>query len=100
MLFIIKPRTIPFPDVPFDKGLVYLNLSPIVRGKEDPIYAMNIRVVPYRILPDGSVEQNDQQGYSESIGDTSEQGKTDPYIAKAVAILLDAIQGFMNDRDV
>jgi hypothetical protein len=99
MPITISPKSVAFPEIPYDKSLVYLNISPIVQGAEIEA-AMNLRVVPYRILPDGMVDVAEAMAYNESVGQAFAQSATDPALAAAAGVIFSAIQAFLTARGV
>ena len=84
------PRELEYPEIPFDKYLVYLSLSPVFLP--DTIEGfMSLRLVPYRILPSGVIDKLEDDAYEESITRVWEKASTDPIFAKAMSMLMSMI---------
>lgn len=98
MPIAITPKDSPHPEIPYDKALVYLNISPIVSGDQVEA-AVNIRVVPYRII-DGQVDTLESAAYNESIAGAFAKAQTDPALAAAEAAIFPALQAFITARQV
>lgn len=92
-----NPTTIPHPEIPYDKYLVYLSMSPIIQGSEIE-GAMNLTLKRYRVLPSGAIDVNDSLTVMEAVGDCYARAQTDPVLAAAMGAILPAIQQFITDR--
>lgn len=99
MPITITPKAEQHPDIPYDKALVSLAISPIVQGTNVEA-AMALRVVPYRELPDGTIDTNEALAYNEAIGNVFERSRSDPALAAAAGVVFDAVQQFLTARGV
>lgn len=99
MPITIQPKTEAYPDIPYDKALVSLAISPIVNGSAVEA-ALSLRVVPYRVLPDDTIDTNEALAYNEAIGNVFERSRSDPALAAAAGVVFDAVQQFLTARGV
>jgi len=92
----MQPRSIPSPAVPYDKSMFYLSVSPNITGNTVD-YAMNIRVVPYRII-NNVIETYEAGAYHEAVGQLAEKSQTDAALGRSLTKLLDVVQTLLTDR--
>lgn len=95
----ITPRTIAHPEIAFDKTLISLAISPVIVNNNIEA-AMSMRCVPYRILPDDTIDVAENMAQTINIGAVFEQAKSDPALAKAVSRILDTLQDFLTETAI
>lgn len=99
MPITITPKTEQYPDLPYDKALVSLSIAPVVQGNNVEA-ALSLRVVPYRELPDGTIDTAESLAYTEAVGNVFERAQSDPALAAAAGAIYPAIQAFLTARGV
>ena len=82
------------PEIPFDKLGVHLNIAPIWSEKSVS-GSCSIRVVPYRELPDGTIERREDLARMLSIADIFAESATDPDFGAAMAQVWTGIQQYI-----
>ena len=99
MPLTITPRAIPEPKTAYDKTLISLAISPIIleTGIEA---AMSMRLVPYRVLSDGSIEAREDMAQTINSGAVFAEAATDPALAQAAAAIWDALQGYLTAKGI
>ena len=99
MPLTITPRQIAEPKTAYDKTLISLAISPIIldTGIEA---AMSMRLVPYRVLSDGSIESREDMAETINSGAVFAEAQTDPALAKAAAAIWDALQGYLSAKGI
>jgi hypothetical protein len=92
--------TIEHPEIPYDKYLVYMSVSPIVNYENTDVEAaLSLRLVPYRILPNGQIDKNEAAAYNESCGNVFEKSQEDAVLGQAAMALMSLIQDFVDGRN-
>lgn len=99
MPFSITPRAIPDGELPYDKTLINLAISPIVQ-EGDIEAAMNLTCTPYRVLSDGTVESRPDLAFSFLSGAVFAKAQDDPALATAASAIWSAIQGYLTAKGV
>jgi hypothetical protein len=99
MPLTITPRAIPEPKTAYDKTLISLAISPIIleTGIEA---AMSMRLVPYRVLSDGSIESREDMAQTINSGAVFAEAQTDPALAMAASQIWDALQGYLSAKGI
>lgn len=88
------PLAIEHPEIPFDRLGVSLAISPIWKP-DDVEAAVSITAVPYRVLPDGSIDKLESAAWGYNCGQVFSDAENDPALADAAAALMTAIQTFL-----
>lgn len=88
------PEQITNPDIPFDKLGVHLSIAPIWQDK-DVSGACSIRVVPYRKLPDGTVERREDKARMYSVADIFDESVKDPAFGAAMQKVWTGVQEYI-----
>ncbi len=93
-LVISVPISIPNADIPYANVAASLVISPTFT---DGIVsaAVVFQIVPYRTLPDGSIDSRPDLGKTYSYADVFTSAATDPAIATAAGKIMAAIQEFI-----
>lgn len=91
------PKTFTHPDIPFDRLGVSLAISPVWQPT-DVEAAMSIRAVPYRVLPDGSIDKDENSAWTFSTGSAFADAQNDSALAVASSTLMTAIQDFLTAK--
>ena len=99
MPFTITPREIKDGEIPYDKTLINLAISPIIQ-ESDIKAAMNLTCTPYRVLIDGTIESRPDLAMSFLSGDVFAEAVTDPALATAAATIWTAIHGYLTAKGV
>lgn len=94
----ITPRAVANPEIPYDKTLVSLAISPIVLGG-DIEAAMSMRCVPYRVV-DGAIESREDLAVTINSGAVFAEAQQDPALAAAAAAIWDALQTYLEAKGV
>lgn len=94
MPLIITPKPLSHPEIPYDRVMVSLSISPIVRGT-DIDAAMSMTATPYRTLPDGEIETREDLRQYFNSGQVFVDAQSDPALAVAATAVWDAIQTFL-----
>ena len=94
----ITPRTVANPEIPYDKTLVSLAISPIVLGS-DIEAAMSLRCVPYRVV-DGAIESREDLAVTINSGAVFAESEQDPAIAAAAQKIWDALQTYLSAKGI
>ena len=98
MPLTITPKPVRDPEIAFDKTLVTLAVSPVIKGKTiDANMAMVC--TPYRVLADGSIEINEDLQQHFISGSVFEDALVDAALATAAARVWDAIQDFLTAKE-
>lgn len=93
MPFTINPTTVENPEIPFDKALIYLAISPIIQGG-DIEGALSVRVVPYRKI-NNKIETREDKAISINSGSVFADSAVDPVLAQAVTTISTALQTYL-----
>lgn len=88
------PKAIDHPEIPFDRLGVSLAISPIWKP-DDVEAAVSITAIPYRVLPDGSIDKLEKAAWSYNNGQVFADAAHDPVLADAVSTMMVAIQAFL-----
>ena len=88
------PKAITFPEIPYDRLGVSLAISPIWKPN-DVEAGVSIMAIPYRVLPDGSIDRLDAAAWSYNNGQVFADSLTDPALAAAAGAMMDAVQAFL-----
>jgi hypothetical protein len=99
MPLTITPRAIPEPKTAYDKTLISLAISPIIQDNAIEA-AMSMRLVPYRVLSDGSIESREDMAETINSGAVFAEAATDPALAQAAAAIWDALQGYLTAKGI
>lgn len=99
MPFQITPRPIPDGELPYDKTLINLAISPIIEGN-DIEASMVLTGTPYRVLSDGTIESRPDQSFSFMSGAVFAEAQTDSALAQAASAIWAAIQGYLTAKGV
>lgn len=99
MPLVITPRQIAHPEIAFDKTLISLAISPVIVDNHIDA-AMSMRCVPYRIMPDDTIDAAENMAQTINIGAVFEQAKTDPALAKAASRIWDALQDYLTESAI
>lgn len=99
MPLVITPRQIAHPEIAFYKTLIYMSISPVVVDNHIEA-AMSMRCVPYRILPDDTIDAAENMAKTVNVGAVFEQAKSDPALAKAASRIWDALQDYLTETDI
>lgn len=94
----ITPRTVANPEIPYDKTLVWMAISPIVL-ESDIEATMNLRCVPYRVI-DGVVESREDLAVTINSGAVFAQAQQDPALAAAASAIWDALQTYLSAKGI
>ena len=94
-----SPKTIKYPDIPFDKVAIQLSIAPIF-GTVDYKIAVNVRAIPYRKLPDGTIEKNESLAETFVTGDADADAKNDPALETAMSKIGAALQEWVLRKGV
>lgn len=94
----ITPRTVANPEIPYDKTLLSLAISPIVLGG-DIEAAMSLKCVPYRVI-DGVVESREDLAVTINSGAVFAQAQQDPALAAAAQAIWDALQTYLSAKGI
>ena len=94
-----KPLELAHPDIPYSKLGVSLSVSPVWH-ENDVEAAVSITAVPYRILPDGSIDKRPDLTWGFSTGQAFADAQTDPDLAAAAGGLMALIQQFVAAKGV
>ena len=94
----ITPRTVANPEIPYDKSLVSLAISPIVQGG-DIEAAMSMRCVPYRVI-DGAIESREDLAVTINSGAVFAESAQDPALAAAAQTIWTAIQTYLSTKGI
>lgn len=95
----ITPRTLAHPEITFDKTLISLAISPVIVDNHVDA-AMSMRCVPYRVLPDDTIDAAENMAQTINVGAVFEQAKSDPALAKAASRIWDALQDYLTETDL
>lgn len=93
------PTAIESPEISYDRLGVQLAVSPIWQEK-DVRGTLALRVIPYRVLPDGRVDKREDLARSVSIGDIFEEATKDPSFATAMDQVWTALQAYILAKGV
>lgn len=88
------PKAISNPEIPYDRLGVSLAISPIWKPN-DVEAAVSITAIPYRVLPDGSIDKLEAAAWSYNNGQVFANSLTDPALAAAASALMTAVQNFL-----
>ena len=99
MPLIISPKDISYPEIPYDKTLVSLSIAPVINGS-DIDAAMSLTATPYRVLPDGKIEANENLRRFFNYGSVFIDATQDQTLADAAQGVWAAIQGFLTAKGV
>jgi hypothetical protein len=88
------PKVIDSPEIPYDRLGVSLAISPIWK-QNDVEAAVSITAVPYRVLPDGSIDKLESGAWSYNCGQVFAASENDPALAEAATALMTAVQNFL-----
>ena len=91
------PKAITHPEIPYDRLGVSLAISPIWKPN-DVEAAVSITAVPYRVLPDGSIDKMDAAAWSYNNGQVFADSLSDPALAEAASALMTAVQTFLSAK--
>ena len=91
------PKSVSNPEIPFDRLGVSLAISPIWRPT-DVEAAVSIMAVPYRHLPDGSIEKLESADWTYNNGQVFSDSLSDPALDEAATALMTAIQNFLQAK--
>lgn len=91
------PKTVTHPDIPFDCLGVSLAISPVWQPT-DVEAAVSIRAVPYRVLPDGSIDKDENAAWTFNTGSAFADAQNDPALAVAAGTLMTVIQNFLTAK--
>lgn len=94
----ITPRTVVNPEIPYDKTLVSLAISPIVLDG-DIEAAMSMRCVPYRVV-DGAIESREDYAVTVNSGAVFAESAMDPALAAAAQQIWDALQNYITAKSI
>lgn len=89
-----NPATLTYPEIPFDRLGVHLSIAPTWQPK-DVSGTLSLYVIPYRQLPDGTVEKRDDLARSLSVGDIFEESARNPAFAQAMQTVWGAVQTYI-----
>lgn len=89
-----NPVVVDHPDIPFDRLGVHLAISP-TWGRADVGGSMSLRLVPYRQLPDGTVEKREDLARNMAVGDIFAEAQANPVFAQAFGQMWGALQGYI-----
>lgn len=95
----IAPRTLAHPEIAFDKTLISLAISPVIVDNHVEA-AMSMRCVPYRVLPDDTIDAAENMAQTVNVGAVFEQAKSDPALAKAASRIWDALQDYLTETAI
>lgn len=93
-IITVAPDTITHPEIPFGKLGVHLSIAPIWKTN-DVSGTCSIRVIPYRTLPDGTVERREDLARMYSVADIFEESVTDPAFSAAMQKVWAGIQDYI-----
>lgn len=99
MPLTITPRPVAEPEVAYDKTLISLAISPIVVDNNIEA-AMSMRCVPYRVLSDGSIDENEKLAVTINSGAVFAEAQQDPALAAAAQAIWDALQTYLSAKGV
>lgn len=95
----ITPRTVAYPEIAYDKTLIYMSIGPVV--VDDHIEgALSMLLEPYRVLPDGAIDVAKNMAKTINVGAVFQQAQTDPALAKAVSRIWDALQDYLTEAAI
>lgn len=94
-----NPVVLAYPDIPFDRLGVHLSISP-VWGEKSVSGTMGLQVIPYRQLPDGTVEKREDLARSVGIGDIFAEAEHNPAFAEAMQTVWAAVQGYITAQEL
>ena len=98
MPLTITPRTVANPEIPYDKSLISLAISPIVMDGHIEA-AMSMRCVPYRVI-DGAVESREDMAVTINSGAVFAESQQDPALAAAATQIWDALQTYLVAKSI
>ncbi len=94
-----QPVEIQFPEIPFDKLAISLAISPLFEPTRIGA-SVAMQCIPYRILPDGTVEAKREAARSIAIGDAFVEAQNDPALAVAVQTIYGALGQFVAAKNL
>lgn len=104
MSMTITPREITYPEIPYDKPLIYLSISPQIHQREDGTQfveaAMSMTIDPCRYLPDGTIDVAANLRHTVNCGAVFEQAKSDPALAAATQAIWGALQAYLTAKAI
>ena len=89
-----NPTAPSHPEIAYDRLGVSLAVSPIWQAS-DVEAAVSITAIPYRVLPDGSIDKRPDLQWTFSTGQAFADSANDPALAAAATSLMTAIQTFL-----
>lgn len=92
---ITQAVTLPFPEIPYDKVLISFACSNRVEADNSIEASMSATLIPYRVLPDGTVDQRPDKAITRSYGSVFAEAATNPVIAQAMGGLVAIFQAFI-----
>lgn len=94
-----KPKQLAHPEIPYDQVAIQLNMSPVFKA-DDYVTAVNMRVIPYRALPDGTLDKSEALAVSFTSADVAADAASDPAMATAIAKIGAALQEWVEAKEL
>ncbi len=93
------PVEIVNPDIPYDKLGIYMSISP-VWGEKSIGGVASLRVVPFRVLPDGTIDKREDKARDLVIDNVFEEYAKDPVFAETMNQIWKGLQEYITHKQL